>query len=307
MKKVVITGASGFVGRALTINLINNGVEVVAIIRTGSTNKDKIPQSNKLVIIECDLKDLFSLKDKRLNGSEVFYHLAWEGSSGDLRSDERLQLSNVQYSTDAVRLAKRIGCQKFVGAGSIMEKETYLATMAQSNKLSSAYIYGMAKLSAHCLTKALAAKIEIDHIWPMITNTYGAGEKSPRFINTTLRKIINKEKLEFTAGTQNYDFIYIDDVAEVFRLIGEKGRPFYQYILGSGKATKLRNFIEQIGETLAPDQVLNFGDMHYTGIDLNIDEFSNADLLADTDFVISVPFKEGVIKTYDWLIKEENQ
>lgn len=307
MKKVIITGASGFIGRALVKELLCNDIEVIAILRPNSSNKERLPKNNKLQIIECELNNLISLDDKKLLGAEVFYHLAWEGSAGVERSNERLQLLNVQFSADAVKIAKKVGCQKFVGAGSIMEKETYFATNCQGNHLGSAYIYGIAKLSAHCVTKAISAEVGIDHIWPMITNAYGVGEKSPRFINSTIRKIINKERLEFTAGTQNYDFIYIDDVARAFKLLGEKGKPFCQYILGSGNASHLRNFIEQIGQTLAPTQKLYFGDIPYTGVNLDLNEFLINNLLKDTSFKISVPFVNGIKKTYDWYLKEEDK
>jgi len=307
MKKAIITGASGFVGRALTKELLEKNIEVVAILRPNSSNKNKLPENNKLQIVECELSDLSTLKNKKLNNADVFYHLAWEGSAGSARSDERLQLSNIQHSADALRLAKSLDCKRFIGAGSIMEKETYFATNGQGNKLNSAYIYGIAKLTAHCITKALAAEIEIEHIWPMITNAYGVGEKSPRFINMTLRKIINQEKLEFTAGTQNYDFIFIDDVARAFRLIGETGKPFCQYILGSGEAKPLRGFIEQVGRTLAPNAKLLFGDIPYTGVNLDISEFSIKNLEKDTSFSINTPFIDGIKKTYNWLSKEENK
>ena len=42
---------------------------------------------------------------------------------------------------------------------------------------------------------------------------------------------------------QNYDFVYIDDVARAFRLIGEKGKPFHEYVIGSGNAKPLKNFL----------------------------------------------------------------
>lgn len=305
MKKVIISGASGFVGGALTRDLIGQGVEVVAIVRPNSNNRANLQGHRNLKVVECDLESLERLNVKALNKAEVFYHLAWEGSAGDARSDEKIQLKNVQYSVNAVRLAKRIGCQKFIGVGSIMEKEAYWASNEQGNKLNTAYIYGMAKLTAHCLTKAVAAEIKIDHLWPMITNAYGVGEKSPRFINTTLRKIILGEKLEFTAGTQNYDFIYIDDVAYALRLLGQKGMPFCQYILGSGQAQMLKKFIKQIGATLTPGQKIIFGDIPYTGVNLELSEFSIENLVKDTGFTINVPFTEGIKKTFKYLKEEE--
>lgn len=306
MRKVVITGASGFVGRALVKECLRRGDEVIGLVRSTYFQSEAAQRIEKnLHFIAYNLENLLKIENDELKGADVLYHLAWEGSAGESRRDEKLQLKNVEYTTNAVHFAKRMGIKRFIGAGSIMEVETYFATRGQGNKLNSAYIYGMAKLMAHCLSKAKAAEIGIDHIWPMITNAYGVGEKSPRFINTTLRKIINGQELEFTSGTQNYDFIYIDDVANALYLLGKEGKSFNQYVLGSGKAGMLRDFIEQIGTSVAPNKKLIFGNVPYTGVNLPLSEFDSNNLFVDVGFKIKTPFNDGIKKTYQWLLEEK--
>ncbi|MDR0412124.1 MAG: NAD(P)-dependent oxidoreductase [Treponema sp.] len=304
MKKAIVTGAGGFIGRALTAELLAHGVEVVALDLAGIGLAKKLPNSDGLHIVECNLSRLLSLSEverEPLAGADVFYHLGWAGSAGDARADYTVQLQNVQWSLDAVNLAKQVGCARFVGAGSIMEKESGFVGNAQGARPGVAYIYGTAKLATHCMTKPLTAQLGIDHVWAMITNAYGAGESSPRFINATIRKILAGEPLEFTAGTQNYDFVYVTDVAKAFRLLGEAGKPFCQYTLGSGGVKPLREFIEDLGRTLAPDWPLHFGNVPYTGVNLPPEEFAIDDLVRDTGWAAEVSFVEGVRMTYDWI------
>ncbi|MDR0784848.1 MAG: NAD(P)-dependent oxidoreductase [Treponema sp.] len=304
MKKAIVTGAGGFIGRTLTVELLAHGVETVALDVEGIDFAKRLPKSDGLRIVECDLSRLLSLGEgerKPFAGADVFYHLGWEGSAGDARADYAVQLRNVQWSLDAVNFAKESGCSRFVGAGSIMEKESGFVGNAQGARPGVAYIYGTAKLAAHYMTKPLAAQRGVDHVWAMITNAYGAGESSPRFINATIRKILAEEPLEFTAGTQNYDFVYVSDVAKAFRLLGEAGKPFSQYILGSGGAKPLREFVEEMGRTLAPGRSLYFGNVPYTGVNLPSEEFAIDDLVRDTGWSAEVPFTEGVRKTYDWI------
>jgi nucleoside-diphosphate-sugar epimerase len=304
MKKAIITGAGGFIGRTLTAELLAHGVEVIALDRAEMDIAKILPNSGGLRIVECDLSRLLSLdKAERepFANADVFYHLGWTGSAGDARADYAVQLRNVQWSLDAVNFARESGCASFVGAGSIMEKESSLVGNAQGVKPGVAYIYGAAKLAAHCMTKPLATQCGIDHIWAMITNAYGAGESSPRFINTTIRKILAGEPLEFTAGTQNYDFVYVSDIAKAFRLLGEAGKPFCQYTLGSGGAKPLRKFIEELGQTLATGSPLHFGNMPYTGVNLPLDEFFIDDLARDTGWSAETSFMDGVRMTYEWI------
>ncbi len=66
-----------------------------------------------------------------------------------------------------------------------------------------------------------------------ISNAYGPFEVNLRFINATLRKMLNGAKCNFTAGEQMYDFIYIIDAAKAFIAIGEKGISNKTYYIGS--------------------------------------------------------------------------
>ena len=138
-------------------------------------------------------------------------------------------------------------------------------------------------------------------IWPMITNAYGVGELSPRFVNTTLRKIINGETLQFTAATQNYDFVYVTDVAKAFYLIAKNGKPFYEYMIGSGNARPLKEFILEMQQALAPDVLPLFGGIPFTGTNMPLETFSIADTTRDTGFIPEISFADGTRMTMEWL------
>lgn len=298
MKKAIVTGANGFVGSALVRELIANQVEVIALDQDGCNNN--IPSGAKFVPHDLTnsrlLVDLIADRD-----IDVFYHFAWAGSAGAARADVSLQLQNALWTVDCLRAAKEIGCRKFVCAGSIMEHETISASYHQGNKPGLGYIYGSGKLVAHTMCMSVAADIGIDLIWAKITNAYGAGELSPRFVNTTIRKIINHEPLQFTSGTQNYDFVYITDVARAFYLLGENGRPFCHYLIGSSNAKPLREFVLEMKASIAPEQDFVFGDVPFTGTNLPIENFDCSITEQDTGFRASVSFAEGVKLTMNWL------
>ena len=306
MRKAIVTGANGFVGSHLVKELIDNNVEVVSIVRNKDSNLELLPKSDNNRVIYCDLSEIENLTNLISDRDiDVFYHFAWQGSAGQARADERLQTKNAIWTVDSVRVAKELGCKKFVGAGSIMEKETIAAVYTDDNEPGLGYIYGTGKLTAHCISKSVAANIGIDHIWAMITNAYGPGELSPRFINTTLRKIINNEPIQFTAATQNYDFIYVTDVAKAFYNIGLHGKPFNNYTIGSSNAKPLKEFIAELKEELAPNVSLNFGDVPFTGISMPLEDFSVENLERDTNFQTAVSFREGVRRTMNWLKEME--
>lgn len=300
MKKAIVSGANGFVGSAVVRELINNDYNVMALVNNG--NADRLPIDERIKVVSFDIRNPLDYKREIEGfGADTFYHFAWSGSAGQARADIRLQLNNALWTIECVKFAKEIGCKRFINAGSIMEIETYRAAFSSGNRPGLGYIYGSGKLVAHTMCKSVAANIGIELLWGMITNAYGPGEMSPRMVNTTIRKCINNEAPQFTAGTQNYDFVYIDDVARAFRLIGENGKSFCEYTIGSGNAKPLKEFLLEMKSAIAPDLEFIFGDIPFTGINLSLDEFSTETLFNDTGFCAEIPFREGCIRTMHWL------
>lgn len=303
MNKVIITGGSGFVGSNTVKYFLEQGCQVLSVDMA-----ENAPfEAESFRYLQCNVFDSEELK-RRLPAGEydTFIHFAWAGSAGQARVDYNLQMKNALMTVECLKVAKELGCTRFVCAGSIMEYEVEAAIHTQGSHPGMGYIYGMGKHIAHCMCKSVAADIGIELVWPMITNAYGAGELSPRFVNTTLRKIINGEPLQFTAATQNYDFVYVTDVARAFYLIARNGKPFCEYMIGSGNARTLKEFILEMQQALAPDAVPLFGDVPFTGTNMPLSTFSTEETEKDTGFKAEISFADGTRRTMEWLKEREN-
>ena len=306
MKKVIVSGANGFLGSALVKELVAHNIQVIALVMKG--HSENLPKSDLVKFYPFSLANVSALKEvlKEPN-ADTFFHFAWAGSAGPARADTQLQLQNAQWTVECLRLAKDLGCKRFVNAGSIMEIETIKATFKEDHKPGLGYIYGSGKLVAHTMCKSVAADLDIELVWALITNGYGIGEKSPRMVNTTIQKCIQQESPQFTAGTQNYDFVYIDDIARAFRLIGENGKSFHEYLIGSSTARPLKEFLLEMKKSIANDLDFVFGDIPFTGVNLPLSEFDCSKTEADTGFKAEVSFAEGCKKTRDWWINLEKE
>lgn len=300
MKNVIITGADGFVGSYTVKAFLAHGVNVLAMDLAERPNR--LESHERLAYVSCDYTNKSRILEITSNKEfDTIIHFAWAGSAGSERINYSLQMDNAINTVEFLKLAKDIGCKRFVCAGSIMEREVESAIHAQGSRPGMGYIYGMGKHIAHSICKSIAADIGIDLIWPMITNAYGVGELSPRFVNSTIRKIINKEPLRFTAATQNYDFVYVTDVAEGFYRISKFGKPFCEYLIGSGYAKPLKEFILEMQNELAPYAIPVFGDVPFSGTNMPLSAFSTEDTEKDTGFIATVSFAKGTRLTMDWL------
>lgn len=305
MKKVIVTGATGFVGHWVVQELLTHGIEVIAVVRENSKNL-KALLDERIRIVPCNLERIGELAtlipDRDI---DTVYHLAWQGVSDEDIKDSAIQMANVKATLDLINVLPEIGCNTFIGAGSLHEIESYYDMKEDKVVSNLGYMYKAAKISAHWMGKALAGSKSIRFFWPIISNTYGIGEKSKRLINTIVRKIFDGESPALSAGMQNYDFVYISDVAKAFYLIGEKGIDGTNYFIGSGQVKPLREYLEVVGKVA--NQInhstipLGFGEIKTNVVYLPEEIFSIESLCKDTGFEVAVPFEKGIYQTANWI------
>lgn len=301
MKKVIVTGANGFIGTALCRELSNQGISVIAVVRNEEENISNIENFSGLRVVYSDLSEFKNLHEKISDRDvDVLYHLAWVGSAGPLRGNVEVQFNNIRYTCDTVEACSKMNCKRFVFASSIMEYEIE-ALMATDVTPGINTLYSSAKVSTDYMARTIAGSLEIDYIRAVISNIYGPGELSPRLVNTSIRKLLKGEHCAFSAGEQTYDFIYIDDAAKTFVAIGEKGVTNRTYYIGSQNPKPLKDFLCELRDQVDPNIEIGLGEIPFNGVSLTYDEFNVHAVKEDTGFVPTVSFAEGIKSTIKWI------
>ena len=303
MKRAIVTGANGFIGSNLVAELLKRNYEVYAVVRNEKSDVAGLPKNHsRLHIVFCELKNILLLNqliDERQ--IDIFFHFAWEGTAGIARTDERIQLQNVQYACDSVKVAGEMGVKKYIYAGSIMEYEAYVNVKNSERKIVSNYMYSIAKLTANQMCKVLAYNLGIEYYNLLLSNVYGVGENSKRFINVTLDKIIRGEKLSFSTASQMYDFIYITDAVEAIVTVAECGNGRSEYYIGNREQRPLREYIYIIINTTSPAINYSFGEMQSNEIHLTYKEFDTERIYREFCFEPQIGFEEGIRRTYQYM------
>lgn len=307
--RAIITGATGFVGRNLVKELIANEIEVTVIIRHNREIPCEWKNNSNIEVIYSDLSELGSLANSQCvkETGDIFYHLGWYGTSGEERTDINGQLQNVRNTCDAVRLAVHLGCTTFVNAGSIMEYEIIKLMTSGNYVPNMSTIYSTAKLSADYMGRAFSNSLGIKYINVIISNIYGVGEKSARFLNTTIRKMLENEIIPLTHGNQLYDFIYITDAVRMMRIVGMKGNNNESYYIGNSRQEPLKNYLVRMKDVLESKAELVFGAVPLDIPTITYKEFDTCKMENEFGVKAEIDFETGILKVKNWLVENNNE
>ncbi len=305
IKQAIVTGGTGVTGNALVRYLLQQNIEVTALVRPDSPRNCFLPMKNELLtIVECGMGDYSSIP-YRIQGRsyDAFFHLAWDGSTGkqkiNNRNNFKLQNLNTAHAIDAVQLCYEISCPVFVMTGSQAEygrKDTIITEAMEKQPENG---YGMAKLCAEGMTRLLCKQYGIRHIWPILFSVFGPYDGTESLIDTSVRRLIFREELSFTKGEQQWDYLYSYDVAKALLLLAEKGRDGECYNVAYGETKALRDYIKIIYEVVAPDKSPKFGDIPYTPDQIMLLSADISKLKNDTGFEPEYEFEVGIRQIMD--------
>lgn len=302
--RVVITGPTGAIGHALIDICLENNIEVLAICHKGSQRTKTLPHNTLLKIIEINNDEYISFAnsyDGNLGKYDVFYHFAWGYTIGEGRNDVNQQCLNIQYAVDAVNLANSLGCTVFVGAGSQAEYGRVEGLLKPDTPVNPENGYGAAKLCAGQLTRIRCRQLGIRHIWSRILSVYGPYDGESTMIISSLRKMLQNEDVMLTEGEQLWDYIYCKDAANALYLLGLKGADGKTYVIGNGKADKLKNYIYTMKKMTSSDSELKFGAIPYSDKQVMYLCADISQLSEDTGFEPLVSFEDGINETVKYL------
>lgn len=300
MKKAIVTGANGFVGYWLLRELHKNGVYVTAVIKDENENISMFSELKNIDIVYCDLCQLDTLVDKVLTKDyDVMYHLAWVAAGGAGRADYNIQLNNVKYACDAVRVAKKLGCSKVLFAGTITEKIAENILNLSSKAVNN--IYGICKHMSHCLVDVESRKMGIDYVWMQFSNLYGPYSINGNIVGYTIKELLQGNDAFFGPAQQPYDLLYIEDLAYAAYLLGEKPTRSHCYYLGSGDVRILSDYLKEIGAACGMEDKIKIGARPDDGTRYDANWFDITTLKEDTGYKPRISYLDGLQKTINWM------
>ena len=263
MKRVFVTGGTGFIGSYLVRQLVQRGIDVAVLVRAETNPWRLLDIRSQLHEVGWDGEsvDSFSESFKEFAPDTVF-HLGWSGVGNADRNQITQATKNLSFATSLTQLSADTGVQCWIGAGSQAEYGPKNRQIDETQLPQPTTLYGASKLSAGILTERIAALGGIRHAWLRVFSTYGPLDNADWMLPTLIAKLLNRERPALTAGEQLWDYLHVNDAARAFLAIAESDAQGC-FNLGSGETHPLRKSIETIRDEIDPALPLGFGEVPY--------------------------------------------
>ena len=211
--KVLLTGASGFIGSHVVRSLVSLGCRVTAVIRPGSRPRRLGDVADRVSFVEGDVGDAGVCRALVGRFSpDVVYHLAWYLEPGDWADSPR-NLDCLSASLALLEGVGGAGCRRVVVAGSSVEYDTDPGYVTEASPIRPRTLYGACKASLFTAGERLARRQGWSFAQARIFNVYGPGEDERRFVPHVVKGLLRGEPCDLTPGDQVRDYLHVEDVA----------------------------------------------------------------------------------------------
>lgn len=301
MKRIILTGARGFVGSHCLEALLEKGFEVHAVSSRGRFN-------NYPWQVEWHHADLHNgehvLRLMAAVKPQYLLHLAWDVTRGVYwRSMENLRW--VKSSLGLLQAFIDSGGQRAVMAGSCAEYDWNYGYLSEDlTPTNPATLYGVCKNSLQAIVAAAAIEKKISAAWGRLFFLFGPGEHPDRLIPAVITTLLKGEELPTTHGEQIRDYLYIRDAAAamVALLDSEVSGPVN---IASGEPVTLKELIVRAAAIVGKPELVQLGALAASEEDPPLLIASTRRLNEEVGWLPRYSIQEGLEETVDWWKKEQ--
>lgn len=254
----VITGATSFLGAALAREMVRRGYKVYGVARPGSANR-KVLDGLPVKVVEMELEELDRIGDKIKEPCQIFFHFGWDGAGSGNRQKEDVQKKNVEDGIKALWGARSLGCHRFLFSGSQAEYGICQTATREDTPCRPVSEYGKAKVEFGRRARRLCelwregGQWDMEYLHVRVFSVYGPGDHPWSLVNTCLDTFLSGGRMELGACTQQWNFLYIEDLVEGLLSLALQALPpgddgIYN-LAGTEESTRtLREYVEQMYE-----------------------------------------------------------
>jgi len=248
-KSVLITGSAGFIGANLIRKLLSLNYDVNLVLRKSSDLWRIREILNKVKAYHVDLLNKKKLtKIVRKINPNFIIHLATYSDYRKQTDAEKMIDANIKSALNLLLASKNIDYKLFINTGSSSEYGVKNKPMNEKDCLKPISFYAVTKASTTFLCQVFANEYKKPIITLRPFSVFGPYEEEKRFIPTIIKAVIENKSIKLTPGNQRRDFIYIDDVVDIYIKALSYGKKLSGEILNIGTGIEYTN--DEVVQTL---------------------------------------------------------
>ncbi|MCQ2332612.1 MAG: NAD-dependent epimerase/dehydratase [Paludibacteraceae bacterium] len=262
MKKVLVTGATGYIGRRVVALLGRmDDVKVLTLSRNTEKAYELMTYGN---VEHIGAEEWGRVKEYK---PDVVLHLATYSTSGDNEEIiEKLIISNIMYGTRLLNALQECRNMLFVNIGSFAEYR-----LGQENGFRDAYLYTATKSAFRHIVDYYADKCGFRYVTAVPYTVYGGVDTGKKLIDYMVDSIDSEEPVKMTKGEQVLDFVHVEDVARFFAAMVEHSEVIenrHEFHLGTCVGTRVRDLAEIISREIGQKLNIEWGGREYRPLDV---------------------------------------
>ncbi len=295
LKRVLITGATGFIGRHTIEPLVARGFDVHAV-----SSREIVAGGADVTWHRADLLDTASRASLlAVTRPTHLLHLAWYVVPGKLISAPE-NFAWVSASLDLVQQFGACGGQRVVVCGSAYEYDWSFGFCSERRTPAAPdTVYGACKLALNLLLEAYAKQAGLSAAWSRVFFLYGPGEHPHRLVSSVIRSLIANAPARCSHGRQIRDYMHVQDVANGLVALLDSSVTGNVNI-SSGQPTPLREIVLTIGRLMNRVELIHLGAIPARPNDAPLVVGDNTRLQSELGVGDGVELAEGLRHTIAW-------
>ena len=255
--KILVTGASGFIGNYVVAELLRHGHTVIATSRD-QAKAQQFEWLSKVEYIPCDLNVMSDSLFRFFQQPDLLIHLAWEGLPNyrDLFHLEVNLFSNYRFLKNMIEH----GLKSLVVTGTCLEYGVQNGALEEDLETKPNNLYALAKDCLRKFLEQLQTKIDFDFKWVRLFYTHGKGQNRNSVLSQLDRALeYGETSFNMSGGEQLRDYLPVEKVAEYIVKIAMQNRLHGIINCCSGKPISIRGLVENYLKDRQKHICLNLG------------------------------------------------
>jgi len=308
MKRVILTGGTGFVGANLSRRLLKEGHDLHLLLRPGYKPWRIEEIKNDAHLHTVDLVDAAVLNSvvERIRPDWVF-HLAAYGAYPFQSDALAIMQTNIIGTINLVEACLRAGFKAFVNTGTSSEYgfKDHAPPETESLEPNSGYALTKASATLFCRYIAQSKKVHLSTL--RLYSAYGPHEESTRLIPTLIRHGLKDELPPLVSPDTAHDYVYVEDVVDAYLLAAAKPKqePGAVYNVGTGIQISLRKVVDVARRVIGISTKPKWGSMPNRDWDTNVWVADNRKIRKTLGWQPRYSFEEGFRLTVEWFRQQK--